>query len=293
MAYGTWSSGTSSTQWPTTATSIGAATWRQEENPSLVGRGPVECSSCTELSVLPDVIWDVNGYYRELGVSPRATRKDLRLAYQAKDGQNSARLTYIFRQLLNPKTRFEYDCTPLGELFFDDYVRDMLNRRMKDRLSQRMADLANVGVDLDQIDDSALARDIYAEMGLEVSDDTPAQTVDGGPGTGQDEPSPAKFEYAYYLWATRLREDPLLLSSLAEWQRFLVSALAREGVKIKFAVGLHGKPNRWVQAQVGYRTVFFLNINDVPTEDLARDVAVRVRLDREQQTPRTHREIDL
>lgn len=252
----------------------------EEDQPSLWGFGPAECSSCTELSVLPAYIHDVNGYYRALGVHTRATRKELREAYQAKGGQSSSRLTYILRQLLNPQTRFDYDCTPLGEVFMDDYIRDRLNNAMRIRLYDRMADLAQQGVDVDSLDDSSMARDIYSEMGFDIDDDTPVEVVDSPLPAGEDEPRPAKFEYAYYLWATHLREDPEVYGQLVQWQRVLVRAFAREGVRIKFAVGLHGKPNRWVQALVGYRTVFFLNREEEPTEALARDVALQVRRDR-------------
>lgn len=260
--------------------------------PVRQGSGPEECSSCTELSVLPGWIWDVNRYYRDLGVEPRATRKQLREAYQAKDGQSSARLTYVLGQLLNPKIRLAYDCTPLGELFMDEYVRDRLNRIAKDRMSQRMADLARMGADMSLVDDDAIQRDIFAEMGIQAVEpepsghfhDTPDEVVDDDSEIGQDEHRPAKFEYSYYLWRTPLRDPALGLDRLSQWQRFLVSALAREGIRIKFAVGFHGQPQRWIEAAVGYRSVFFLNIDELPTEELARDVALRVRLDRDRMT---------
>lgn len=277
MAYGTTSSR------PISSFGRWGASPPEEGHPALWGSGPAECSSCTELSVVPDYIFDVNGYYRELGVHPKATRKELRQAYQAKGGQSSARLTYIFRQLLNPQTRFAYDCTPLGEVFMDDYIRDRLNNAMRIRLYDRMADLAQQGVDMDSLDDSSMARDIYSEMGFDIDGDTPVEVVDSPPPSGEDDPRPAKFEYAYYMWATHLREDPEVQSRMAHWQRVLVSAFSREGVRIKFAVGLHGKPNRWIQALVGYRTVFFLNREEEPTEALARDVALQVRLDRSAQ----------
>lgn len=250
------------------------------DDPRLQGSGPPECSSCTELSVQPAHIWDVNGYYRDLGVPTDATRKQMRLAYQAQDGPNDKRLTYVFKQLLNPETRRLYDLTPLGELFMDDYVREILNRIAKARMSERMAAMAAAGALPSEADEEAMMGDIYGQMGFEVQDpDTPSEMVDQGAPEGEDDHRPAKFEYSYYLWRTRLREDPLTLRTLALWQRYLVSALAREGVKIKFAVGYHGEPNRWIQATVGYRTVFFLSTGHAPTEDLAADVARQVKKD--------------
>lgn len=251
--------------------------------PVLVGYGPPECSSCTALSVLPDCIYDVNGYYRDLGVSPRATRRELREAYQSKDGQSSVRLTYVFKQLLNPETRFAYDCTPLGEVFLDDYVREALSRKVREEMSRRMADLADAGIDLSMVDPDSLQRDVAAGMGYqyvedEEPSDTPSETVDGASIVKQDSVRPAKFEFSYYLWALRPRQDEETLGRLAEWQRLLVSALSGAGRPCKFAVGLHGKEHRWVQARVGYRTVFFLNQHEAPTEELAAQaVSVFVR----------------
>lgn len=252
---------------------------RRPDDPILEGTGPAECSSCTALSVLPAVIWDVNGYYRDLGVSPHASRKDLRLAYQEADGQSSVRLTYVIKQLLNPAVRFEYDCTPLGEVFMDDYVRDLINRKIKDEMSKRMARLHDMGVDTDLVDAESLERDVAHEMGWDMEDDTPVDVVDETTSIGQDDARPAKFSYAYYLWAMQRSTDAATdhdrLVTLAEWQRQLVSALSREGVQMTFAVGLHGKPNRWVQGQIAYRTVFFLSRWEEPSAELATEVAKR------------------
>ena len=243
-----------------------------------MGYGPPECSSSTSLATLPGVRWDVNGYYRELGVLPSATRKQLRIAYMEKDGQSSARLTYIFKQLLNAEVRREYDLTPLGELFMDDYVRAMLDRKIKDEAHKRAVRLQEEGVAVDMLDLSSFERDAAAEMGVNYAPDTPDEVVDGNPSGVQDGPRPAKFDYAYYLWALRpslegTEESTVRLVRLAEWQRLLVRALSREGLRLKFAVGLHGKPHRWVEASIGYRTVFLLNVFEDPSEELATQVA--------------------
>jgi hypothetical protein len=241
---------------------------------------PAECSSSTALSVLPAVIWDVNGYYRELGVLPSATRKDLRLAYFALDGQSSVRLTYIIKQLLNKAVRFDYDCTPLGEVFLDDYVRAILDRKIKEAAAARMQRLRDMGVDSDFIDSDSIERDVRHEMGFEIDDDTPDEVVDDKDPVGQDEPVPAKFLFAYYLWAMRPSPGPDVEESrlvrLGEWQRQLVSAFSRKGLTLRFSVGLHRKPNRWVQGQIGYRTVFFINDSEENFEEVATQVADRV-----------------
>jgi hypothetical protein len=224
---------------------------------------------------MPERIWDVNGYYRELGVATDATRKQLRLAYQAKDGQSSERLTYIITQLLNPEVRFAYDCAPPGEPFLDKYVWEQIRARMKDRISDAMQRMHDLGVDLDLVNDEALERDVAAEMGFRpVEEDTPSEVVDSDPSSGQDDPDrPAKFEYSYYLWNTRSRQDDRL-GRLAEWQQMLVSAFSREGLRITFAVGIHGgHPSTWIEAEVGYRKVLFLREGLEPTIELAEVVA--------------------
>lgn len=249
-----------------------------EQRARLAGDGPPECSSSTELSVLPYIIFDVNHYYAELGVSCWATRRELREAYQAKDGQSDPRLTYIMKQLIDPTIRHAYDCMPFGSTFMDAYVADALKKKMLDQKFERMGNLRDLGVDIDSIDGEAIERDIYAEMGLQIEDeDTPVETVDYSPIKAQDGRRPADhFLYSYYLYKIRFpnREE---VSRLGEWQRFLVTALAREGIRTHFAVGLHGDPHRWHYAQVGYRKVFFLGVDHIPTEEMAAAAAKQYR----------------
>src|SRR5690348_4532650 len=86
------------------------------ETPVRLGWGPDRWSTSMALVPVERVCHDVNGYYRELGVDWRATRKELLQAYLAKDGQSDVRLTYVFKQLLNPQVREAYDKSPKGEL---------------------------------------------------------------------------------------------------------------------------------------------------------------------------------
>lgn len=243
----------------------------QEEDALLVGNGPPEASSSTELSVLPGIVWDVNGYYRELGVLTNASRKQLRLAYVAKNGPNDERLTYCFKQLLDSGIRFAYDCTPLGELFMDKYVEAMLRQKIISAKAQRISDLRDAGVDPDSIDDDAIERDVAEQMGLvEEEEDTPDETVDVDPSDDQDEPVP--FLFSYYLWRTRVGAERAQ-QVLSEWQALLASELSREGIRIRFAVGLLDRvPHRFAEAKVGYRTVFFLNVHEAPTREMAQAV---------------------
>jgi hypothetical protein len=90
--------------------------------PVAVPAGPFEFSTAQAIEPWLTIVWDVNGYYAELGVYPRATRAELRAAYQAKRGWASARLTYILRQLLDTEIRAAYDSSRPGSVFFDLYI---------------------------------------------------------------------------------------------------------------------------------------------------------------------------
>jgi len=74
------------------------------ERPVRLGWGPARWSTSMALVPMDRVCHDVNGYYRELGVDWRATKKELKEAYVERDGPNDARLTYVFKQLLDPLT---------------------------------------------------------------------------------------------------------------------------------------------------------------------------------------------
>jgi hypothetical protein len=59
--------------------------------------GPVDISTETALEPAWDLVWDVNGYYRALGVvwPYKASRKALRLAYQERGGPDDEYLSCI------------------------------------------------------------------------------------------------------------------------------------------------------------------------------------------------------
>lgn len=193
----------------------------------IEGKGPLECSTSVAVERWPSIVWDPNGYYRELGVLPQATRRELREAYQALGGQHSQRLTYIMHQLLDPEVRAAYDATPSGSMFLDDYLAEELRRRSAREISHRRG--------------QALARgDIMSEEPLEVVDwdDVIGQT-DGLPpeqGPGEHHASKPTWGYSY------LRiDDARMDSDLARrWQYELVVALGPSRGATNLIVGLHG-----------------------------------------------------
>ena len=60
----------------------------------------------------------------------RATRAEIREAYQSSGGSGNVRLTMIAGVLLNPKRRLSYDLTPLGRLFFDDEIEEAIRTQL-------------------------------------------------------------------------------------------------------------------------------------------------------------------
>lgn len=271
----TWStSGTTSTGGYTTM-SFGFAF--NPDMPALSHSGPVEFSTCTDLAIQPTICHDVNGYYRELGVHWKASRADLRKAYLAKDGPNDARLTFIFKQLLNKKIRRAYDMSPLGSLFMDKYVWAWLKSQMLGKRSARG----------ERIDRESDFEEEMRANGFVPTHDTPKAGVDASDESvdpdsedpAESTPKPPPWQYAYYRWHTLVRDT----ERLARWQELLVSAFREKGIHTRLAVGYRGRMVLpWMVFPVGYRVVVFLNDEEQPTIAMARAVADRVVAQRTQ-----------
>lgn len=245
--------------------------------PVVRGDGPLTCSTETALSVVPAYIFDVNGYYRDLGVDPRASIKEIREAYFERDGMNSERLTYIVKQLRNPAIRHEYDRLTLGEIYVDKYVQEELHRRTLDKARERMMRDGHDLLDMDTV--NVYQRGVYEDLGVlleddaEELDDIRRAALDVLAGKSQTDPArPAKFEYSFYVVGSPYWDK--IEQRLAEWQEHLVKALARRGVRTQFAVGVFDRPTRsWALAQVGNCEVFLLHHLETPTADLAERLA--------------------
>jgi hypothetical protein len=91
-------------------------------DPHEAGTGVPWCSTSTALVKVPELVWDVNGYYRALGVPTSASRADIRRAYQRLGGQDDWWLTMAVSVLLGTE-RIRYDATPLGRLYWDEALR--------------------------------------------------------------------------------------------------------------------------------------------------------------------------
>lgn len=269
----------------------------EDENPSVAGRGPLTVSTCTDVEgPLPLHIWDVNGYYRDLGVHPRATRKELMRAYQRHGIKPSARVTYVFKQLLNPDVRRAYDMMPLGEIYVDQYVHDYIHRQVKLELSRRMWEQAKRRErDIFAPDgDDPNYEDILNEFGFHVVDEEePGESLDtaNDPDKTPKEPAQSRagvvFPYSYFLWRSKDTD----VMRLAMWQETIVQALIERKVRTRIAVGYCGRmAHPYVVGVIGDQIVVFLNDIEEPNLGLARRAADRVVDALAQRQPASRRE---
>lgn len=227
----------------------------------LVGTAPV-FSTSTDVEVWPTIVWDTNAYYASLGVTHRATRQQLRVAYIQRDGHRSARLTYILKQLLDTEVRRRYDATPQHSIFVDDYVAERVQRI----LSQ--SDLI--------LPERSLARLLDTEDWV------------GHTGASEQNPTltphhthitPEQWRYGYYLrgdyrfQALRYRMEAQHRGVLRDWQTMLVAACASRGLRLEMGVGLSAHDEGVRVTRVGSHLVVFLSVNDAPSAELATAVA--------------------
>lgn len=196
-------------------------------DPVKLGWGPHLWSSSTVVARRDYVCHDVNGYYRELGVDWRCTKKDLREAYERLGGQGSPRLTYIFKQLINPLIREAYDRTPLGMAFMDDYTQEWLRNRACMEAAERLGRTGAV----------TSAEEVLEEWGFQSLDteEGPFDTVFPSVQDLSQDAAPAPWGYASFAWktSTLLRNE----ERLSSWQAQLTIAAAERSVHTPLAIG--------------------------------------------------------
>lgn len=211
-------------------------------------RGPIDVSTCTDLAVINPPVWDVNRYYRSLGIEApyRPTKKELRIAYQTVDGQSDERLTYYFKQLLDPDVRRAYDRMPLGSRYQDKYVIEEAVRKLSEKASEVSEATGKIVTATDLIDE-------YERENPTKPKEITSKYVN--------------WEWSFYLCNSRKYD----VTDLAEWQHLLVNAFAERGIRWKISVGYIGNTKRpfVVRSHEG-RVVFFLNENETPTPELAK-----------------------
>lgn len=225
--------------------------------PLLAGSGPVTFSTCQDLARSPEWIADVNGYYRDLGVDPRASRAQIARAYFER-GRDDARLTFVVTQLLDPAVRQAYDRTALGHVFLDAEVLAHLRHRLAARVSQGGGSLATEAEGLSVT---------QAFLGV----------IDKRPYSHQDAHSEAVWPWSYYLWDT----DQVDIHLLRHWQDVVVVALAGIGMRGRVAIGLMGGSHCEVEVvQVEDHPVIFVHEQYLSSTDaLAQRVVSQIQFD--------------
>jgi hypothetical protein len=205
--------------------------------PVAVFTGPLVFSVGGVLDLIPRWIWDVNGYYEALCVSPQARRIDLLRAYVAADGASSVRLTMILRLLLNPKVRWLYDCSAPGEVFVDDEVLAAMSKaRHKANLGQASTDPP--------------APMAGAADGEELPDREEQGQVD------------LTWQWGYFLWSSYPDDE-----ALREWQACLCRVYA--ATQTNLAVGLSASGEDAFVYHHGAYKIAFLKKGVTPTDSLA------------------------
>lgn len=168
----------------------------------LVGDGQVAFSTTLDLEPTRVIIWDTNGYYRSLGVSPYASRAEIRDAYLRLNGHRSHRLTIIVKTLLDRDTRARYDRTPLGCFWAHD---DALKTRIVPTYTQEDFDL---------------------DPDLEV----PEEPDDGLRVLSVDE--------SWAVYAMLVRDDEIDWTDVARLRARIASVFSREGITRSVALGI-------------------------------------------------------
>jgi hypothetical protein len=228
------------------------------DRPQRAGIGPLECSTNTALAISPQVIFDVNGYYRAFGFAfpyTNITRKALRLAYHELRGEESVWLTAVFRMLLDPAKRGEYDRAPFGRRWLDEVEIALVLEEAKREAARRDPSPSNL----------VTYADLLKLRGLVLEDDlavppAPDQVENYYPDGEDNEPLFGHTEdpwlWGYYRWSTG-RADT---DRLGRWQQMLITEFAAQEVKVKFCVGYIGRSrtdSRFVVARTyGVRAIY-------------------------------------
>lgn len=247
-------------------------------NPSQTRTGVLTRSTENALVPWPAVVWDVNGYYHALGVGFNATRKQLMRGYNARDGQSSDYLTYVFAQLLDEAVRRSYDACPLGTKFFDRYIEEEIRRRAVEQASRRGMEAEDVLEEWGFIVEREGGEDDLIVPGVVEEDevDIPQEEGEDSPVTPEQEPWP----YTYFAWRLKRREDRLEnVEIMRRWQEAIVAECQARKISLQFAVGIMGEKqgSRIMTMSVSGATVVFIATNAVEMmQELAPLAVVRL-----------------
>jgi hypothetical protein len=230
-----------------------APTYTEEEveamylRPVAVPAGPYEFATAQEMEPWPTIVWDVNSYYAELGVSPNATRAQLKAAYQAKKGWGSPRLTYILRQLLDAEIRAAYDSSRPGSVFFDEYIARWFHQQS---LNDSIAEEGRLLTLDERIDKGQEELDLSKYMNRPYDLDK-----------GLDDEVPLAWRWGYYLYGAYTHNHELL----NKWQTLLLTANSLKPEKLCVGLLATSDPAPVRLVLIGLRLVAFVREDIEPT----------------------------
>lgn len=228
----------------------------------LVGDGPRTCTSARAVvSLRPGRIYDVNGFYAELGVSPQASARELVDAYMAAGGQDSAHLTEVLMILRDPVRRAAYDRMLPHQRFADTRTVQRLTRAEAVRRLRESDPLSSVFETENVQNQPSYTRESVSENTHRVP--------------GADAETDPAFGYAYYLWGVVY--SPSARAGLPQWQAALITALGATPGPVQFAVGRCALGSDSVAIRVAGVPVAFLSAGTAPQQTLAEHVASQLR----------------
>lgn len=225
----------------------------------LVGDGPA-AGTCvrTLVSRRPVTVYDVNGFYARLGVSPDAGWSAVRSAYMALGGQQDAELTEILMILKDPVTRAAYDRMWPHQRFADSATVTAIARAEGLRARQ-----AGIPLSSDNEYESARFRGTDAQQSWQESAHSRPGAEDG-------------WGYSHYLWG--VLSTPSARAGLPDWQAMVAAALDDDGgPPLRFGVGRHALGSATAGITVGDIPVAFLSAGTVPQPQEAQRAATQLR----------------
>lgn len=242
------------------------------EHPMLFGREDMaDTSTSTALTVTPAVIWDVNGYYRALGIPfPHrpVTRGTLARAHMAAGGLDDRWKTYCLNQLLDATVRPVYDRRPLGEPYLDDYWDEWFRKQARLELGRRIA-LGEVIAE--DAEGPEAVTEVLQEWGLKTLGPDQVGSSGNAPTVAPQPQKTTSLIWSYYLWRCSFASVARRADRLDTWRTLLVAAFREAGIHdFRFRVGFLGKePNPWMRVAWEGHQVFFLHKDQEPTTEYA------------------------